>query len=593
MIKSVRSVPRSQLRCRSIRPILSIQKKSHYNSARHSNLKPLPNSDLKINQRTDSEQNTDSSEEKNEKLIPKEINDIEYEPVADENIPMDFLQNISGMRSSRSGGFNMVSFDTQVNPALLSLPPLPKLNSPEFSEAFEKKIELCNYICDFYNPQLDTVAKIDKKKTLEEIFNIVSKVELLYKLQNDQIAQILTMCKNNIIRDLPVLNAHLIFSEDLPPISEPSWPHLNIIYQIMFSIFQQCNRHPVFTNQFILDLLPMMQSPDPVERQVLDRFIIEYLKSREGKLATQNYINSVFFPTLSRLLTTHIESKTPPFIVGPILQIYLHIFQCTRQDKNSTQQVYNQILRLLSDYHLSTFEDQFYSIIDFFSDESSAFASMLARALITHWPKSCAEKEASFVRMMIDVMPKISSRDLAPLVPRIFSLLAECVSSQSLKVAEQSFHIWTSHKIEPIISEHSKKIFFLTYELVLKGAREHWSRSIRINLVTVLQLLQKISPRIINNTVNINNKNISPYKLSDQKMKNTSPIKPKNQQDEIMKFINDEKQVKKKEGVAKWAEIARMAAKRDKRINLGKKLSEITMLFNGTLKTVILTQVKK
>lgn len=588
MMNSVRG-ERTQFPIKSLRPILSSQKKRRFNSARISTLSPIAMQSPTTFKRNNTITIPVLGDLVKEPEDSKEINDIDYEPVADENIPIDFFQNISGMKSSHT--FSLIDFHSNIDPKLLELPPLPKMKSSTFSEVFDQKIELCNYICDFYNPDLDKKAKVEKKNALEEIYNIISKQELVYKFQTDQITQVLTMCKNNIIRNLPVLNYHQIFSEDLPPVSDPSWPHLNLVYQILLYSLQYFDEHPMFTFQFILDLLPMMQSPDPTERQLIDKFIIQYLKCREGK-STKSF-NSILLQELSRLLNNHIESNTPPFIVGPILQIYNHIFQCTRQDANTTSKVYNQILRLLSDYHLSTYEDQFYSIIDFFSDESSAFALMLAKALVLHWPKTCAEKEASFVNMLMDVMPKISSRNLSPLITRIFSILAECVSSSSLKVAEQTFKIWISQRVEPILNEHSKKIVYLSFEKVLLASRNHWSKTVRSNLQTVLQTMQKISPRSFDGLPE-NSKTAtpgSPFQFSRVPKIGLNLLQT--QQNEFMKKLKDMEQAKKKVGVSNWAEIARMAAKRDKKINLGKKLSEITMLFNGTLKPTIKDQLKK
>ena len=217
---------------------------------------------------------------------------------------------------------------------------------------------------------------------------------------------------------------------------------------------------------------------------------------------------------------------------------------------------------------------------------------MLAKALVLHWPKTCAEKETSFVNMMIDVIPKISSRNLAPLITRIFSILADCVASPSLRVAEQAFKIWISHRIEPIINEHAKKIVFLTYEKVLDASKNHWSKTVRSNLQTVLQTMHKISPRTVEDFPdNSKPASGSPYQFASVPKIGLNLLQ--SQQNEIVKRFENIKQSKKKVGVSNWAEIARMAAGRDRKINLGKKLSEITMLFNGTLKPTIKDLMKK
>ncbi|OHS96300.1 hypothetical protein TRFO_37546 [Tritrichomonas foetus] len=524
------------------------QARTRFNSARIATLAPLNPEEkqfgsLPIDAGKGPPSKRNSEGNSGYETMPKQS---QVEPVADEIIPMNYTN--SSLTTSRSGAdVSKLLYDAG--------PPLPPSDSPNFQKILDQKLSICNFICNFYNPDVDVEAKKVKSSILEDIVNCLSATGMITNVDEQDLAKLVKMCQNNIVRRLPILDARTIFSNDIPPIEEPAWPHLNYVYQILRRIFQNFGYLNVFNNDFVISLLPILQSPDSNERSALGGFITTYMK---GKPAC----NTVLLPHLKRNLEEHCVNHSPPFIVGPILNLYLQIFQTGTMSNILLADAFQQTLRVLSDYHLSHFERQLKNLVEFFTDESMSFAAMFVKTLILKWPKSCAEKEASFIRMMTETIPKMSSRELSPLIHRIFSIYAECSCSHATKVAEAALQIWANLQMEPIIQEHGRKIVPLMYGPVSLALKEHWSKPVRESAATALRMMSKISPRAVQDLNTANSSNSG----------NESRFAPTAHDD-----------------LKKWANIARTAARRDHEVNLGKKLADITMLYNGQQKQFMQT----
>ena len=448
-------------------------------------------------------------------------------PVADEEIPMKFSGRGETARTSYDIGKWRV------------IPPLPNIGDKAFSLVLEQKLIICKAEFDYAEACSDLAAKNLKLQALEQVLGALVKMGHASIISEEDLLKIVDMCVSNIVRKLWILDSVKYVGDDLPPVTEPAWEHLSIVYQIIRRIQNGFPGLSCFNVEFVDKLLPMLESPDPNERTNLQGIVIHFLKSQPNKAES-------FLPKLSKLLQD-CDGKAPPFVVAPVLSIMQHIFFAARTVTPAFVKYFRQVIGLLSNVHIAMFEKPLRSMIEFFTDESCGYASITVSALVMHWPRTCIEKEAFFVRLLTDVLPKMCKKDLALIVRRVFSIYAQCSCSQSTKVAEASFQIWTSLHIEPIIQEYAAKVVPLLVIPTTIAMKSHWSKPVRENAASAMKLMMKIAPRIV------------------EKVMETGTYSESTPQDDLKK----------------WAVIARTAARNDLEVNLGKKLAEITVLYNS------------
>ncbi|KAH0787510.1 phosphoprotein phosphatase [Histomonas meleagridis] len=154
-----------------------------------------------------------------------------------------------------------------------------------------------------------------------------------------------------------------------------------------------------------------------------------------------------------------------------------------------------------------------------------------------------SNKETIFIYLTLDLIPKMKVKTLSPFINRIFSIYGHCTSSLSLQVSEAAIKLWTITKFENVIYEFSAQAITFMFEPILNASKEHWSKQIREYAEQVLRIMPRINPRAFRSKCSTNES-------------------------------NDNNELKK------WALIARTASKNDRDINLGNKLSEITVIFS-------------
>ena len=444
----------------------------------------------------------------------------------------EFDDSVSHLRNSQS-----------IMSSLSELQRLPNCDKPNFSSILDKKLEICNILCNF-QMQEDYQQIINmKKKSLEEILEKISNPSNTNYLDDDSVTKIAMMCKHNICRQITKLQSGMVSvwgnEDDLPPICEPSWPHLFYVYQILRRLINSFKNKSIFSMDFVIDLLPIMHSPDQNERTALKAIIAQFYKVRPKNISNDTV------PKLMKLLEEYKSSKQPPFIVVPILELLDNIFQLDIIDTAHIRIYFQCLLSLFSDSQFAYFEKSFLKLVDFFTDENPIFAAMVVRSLISHWPVSCIEKEASFLRVLTDIFPKVGQRDRAALMKRIFSIYAKCTISNASKVAESALNIWTSTQIEHIIQENAKVVIPILIVPVQRVLKEHWNSKVRETASTVYRMISRTFPKLLKSISTANN---------------TNP--------------NDNDEMKN------WVSIARAAAYTDKNLVLSKKLAEMNLIFN-------------
>ena len=144
----------------------------------------------------------------------------------------------------------------------------------------------------------DARAKESKRVQLLELLEYIGKVKNLYN--DTTLAELMHMIAANLFRALPPRSSELPSDED-EPVYEPSWSHLQIVYELFLRFIvnndidvRTLKRH--IHAPFVLHLLELFDSEDHRERDYLKTILHRiYAKFMSLRAFIRKAINHVFF----------------------------------------------------------------------------------------------------------------------------------------------------------------------------------------------------------------------------------------------------------------------------------------------------------
>ena len=421
------------------------------------------------------------------------------------------------------------------------LPELPLVDSPSFPAIFDDKIEACTKICPFADEKAERLS-IDRKTThLTEIHKLfLGSSPQSSRLTDDQFQKIYEMCMHNIVRRLPNLGPLEFVNEDVAPLQEPAWPHLSIVYSILIKVLMEYPEAPFFTLKTATRLLRATSSGDSRERAQLSTFLAKFL------LLRQEFLYQMI-DKFSTLVEAYAEGLYSPFAITTILNAYLEIVNdASDVSPQFTKFFRSSIIPLLSDKYFSFFEQTLVRLIDFFIEDDQRNAHYVVQMILKKWPYTSLNKQTTFLNILMRCLPKMTSRELHPIIPKVLSLLANSSDSECMKVAETAFSMWTTIGFEKIINDNFKLILKVFTPHIINARHNHWSPVVRSNANFAISVLMKRDPKFMQNF----SQNQQSFDPGNEELKN-------------------------------WVIIARTASRCDDSLNLSKKLNEISSTYSA------------
>ena len=462
-------------------------------------------------------------------------NSIVSSPTSDINIPgseMDYDQSDTGF-------------------VIESIPDLPEVFSSKFRPIFVRKVKLCRQRCNFNKfhniqnnnnnnvsfefqsinsapsklgtpskrstssqPALKTFTASQKNiltkdeaaincKTaaLTDILQIFSgSTPPTTSMDDDLIFMLVDMLRVNIIRKLPSIEKRNLFFDDLPPLSDPAWPHLSIVYQILNRLVLCIPCSDYFGLDFLKSFIPIFDTADPNERaQIIQIF--------------NNVLNNNFklaMPILcefEKVLMDYINSENMvPFRVSTILPIIHQILDTSPMQTPLYNRVFvNSIIPLLTDRYMMTFNHQLHKIIFYFIDDNSNLAKRVVEQIVKKWPCNQSAKQIFYINLLNESLSKMSYREIQKSIRPAFLLIRNGIMSLHEKVALSALSVYSKIEMDRIIADNAKVILPIIIPSLIKAVSSHWSQQVRQSAKLTLNILSKYDKKLTNEYLAHNN----------------------------------------------------------------------------------------
>lgn len=343
-----------------------------------------------------------------------------------------------------------------------------------FHNELMKLINTSNTKCNLTDKSKDNNDKSTKKKiALTTLLALIASDTATIKLFNqEELDAYIQMVKNNIYRPIKYVNPKVLFYDELPDLSDPQWPHIELAYLILERIIHCLPNASYFNYDFIHSLYPMLGSPDINERNEIIHVFKEFIFKHNDLCEKINH-------DLSQIFLMHSETQEKPFEVWTSLQIFLVICKLSVDHNKYDNLIEQSILPLTKDKFSFYFDSYLTDVLSFYAEGSSSNAKKAIEQILRFWPKTNIPKMNLYTKFLAQNLSKLSQDDLKCMITPVFKVFSKECNSNNTQLAESSLSIISNPELAKIIEDNSDEIHQIMIPSIMNAVTEHWWPGIR------------------------------------------------------------------------------------------------------------------
>ncbi|XP_054381631.1 serine/threonine-protein phosphatase 2A 56 kDa regulatory subunit beta isoform isoform X2 [Pongo abelii] len=360
------------------------------------------------------------------------------------------LRRARPRRSHSSSQFRYQSNQQELTP----LPLLKDVPASELHELLSRKLAQCGVMFDFLDCVADLKGKEVKRAALNELVECVGSTRgvLIEPVYPD----IIRMISVNIFRTLPPSENPEFDPEEDEPNLEPSWPHLQLVYEFFLRFLESPDFQPSVAKRyvdqkFVLMLLELFDSEDPREREYLKTILHRvYGKFLGLRAYIRKQCNHIFLRFIYEF--EHFNG------VAELLEILGSIINGFALPLKTEHKQF--LVRVLIPLHsvksLSVFHAQLAYCVVQFLEKDATLTEHVIRGLLKYWPKTCTQKE----------------------------------------VAERALYFWNNEYILSLIEDNCHTVLPAVFGTLYQVSKEHWNQTIVSLIYNVLKTFMEMNGKL-------------------------------------------------------------------------------------------------
>ncbi|XP_031119271.1 serine/threonine protein phosphatase 2A 57 kDa regulatory subunit B' beta isoform-like [Ipomoea triloba] len=380
------------------------------------------------------------------------------------------------------------------SPAPVTIETLPRFRDVPASEQqnlFLRKLQICCFQFDFKDMLKMMREKDIKRQTLVELIELIQSGS--GKICESNQEELIKMISINIFRCLPsalheTTGSENADAEEDEPYLEPSWPHLQLVYELLLRYVVSSETDAKVAKRFIdhtflLKLLDLFDSEDPRER--------EYLKTILHRIYGKFMVHRPFIrKAIGNIFYRFIYESDRHSGIGEILEILGSIINGFALPMKEEHKLF--LVRALVPLHkaksVATYHQQLSYCIVQFVDKDYKLADVVIRGLLKYWPVTNCQKEVLFLGEIEEVLDATQASEFQRCMVPLFKQIASCLSSLHFQVAERALFLWNNEHIVSLISQNRNVILPIVFEALEKNIRDHWNTSVNGLTVNVRKM---------------------------------------------------------------------------------------------------------
>ncbi|XP_071736732.1 serine/threonine protein phosphatase 2A 59 kDa regulatory subunit B' zeta isoform-like [Rutidosis leptorrhynchoides] len=363
------------------------------------------------------------------------------------------------------------------------LPSFRDVPTSEKHNLFIKKLNMCCVVFDFSDPSKNLKEKDIKRQTLLELVDYITSVPS--KFNEVTMQEITKMISSNIFRSLPSCNhdynklPDVFDPEDDEPNMEPSWPHLQIVYEFLLRFVAAPETDTKLAKRyidhsFVLRLLDLFDSQDQRER--------EYLKTILHRIYGKFMVHRPFIrKAINHIFYTFIFETEKHNGIAELLEILGSIINGFALPLKEEHKLF--LTRALIPLHkpkcLSMYHQQLSYCVTQFVEKDFKLADTVIRGLLKYWPITNSSKEVLYLSELEEVLESTQVAEFQRCMVPLFRQIARCLNSSHFQVAERALFFWNNDHIRNLIIQNRKVILPIIFPPLEKNTRGHWNQAVQ------------------------------------------------------------------------------------------------------------------
>lgn len=406
-------------------------------------------------------------------------------------------------------GVKYAGSGSRPSPGAWEKPPMPILNEQNFTlyysaplpsfrdvpqsekqNLFVQKLYLCAFPFDFSDPTSHVREKEMKRQTLLELVDYANTGT--GKFTEPVSEDIVFMIGSNLFRSFPPIRSHEaenFDAEEEEPSLEPSWPHLQIVYEFLLRYVVSNDSDAkvakkYIDQQFVLKLLELFDSEDPRERDYLKTILHRiYGKFMVHRPFIRKAINNVFYRFVFE--TEHHNG------VAELLEILGSIINGFALPLKEEHKMFLQ--RALMPLHkpkcVAMYHQQLAYCVTQFVEKDGKLADPVLKALLKYWPVTNSQKEVLFLGELEEILELTQAPEFLKVMIPLCRQVSRCLNSQHFQVAERSLFLWNNEYVVSLVLQQRHQLLPIILPALEENAN-HWNPAVQGMSMSVRKMLQ-------------------------------------------------------------------------------------------------------
>ncbi|GFQ00895.1 serine/threonine protein phosphatase 2a 57 kDa regulatory subunit b' beta isoform [Phtheirospermum japonicum] len=361
----------------------------------------------------------------------------------------------------------------------------------ERQSLFLRKLKVCCFQFDFSDTMQMIREKEIKREALVELVDFIQSGS--GKITEPNQEEMIYMVSLNIFRSFPPAShenpgLEHMEPEEEDPYLEPSWPHLQLVYELLLRYVVSSDTDTKIAKRyidhsFVLKLLDLFDSEDPREREYLKTILHRiYGKFMVHRPFIRKEINNIFY--------RFIYETGRHNGIGELLEILGSIINGFALPMKEEHKVF--LVRALIPLHkpklLAIYHQQLSYCVTQFVEKDYKLADTVIMGLLKCWPVINSQKEVLFLGELEEVMEATQAVEFRVCVVPLFKQIVRSLNSSHFQVAERALLLWNNEHIVGLISQNRNVILPIIFEALEKNIESHWNHTVHDLTVNVRRM---------------------------------------------------------------------------------------------------------
>ncbi|PON41092.1 Protein phosphatase [Parasponia andersonii] len=416
--------------------------------------------------------------------------------------PGNVTVNHASRATVNSAESQAVTLSLPLNPGgvIEILPFLRDVAVSERPALFLRKLKVCWVQCDFSDTLKGVREKEIKRQTLLELVDFIQSGSC--KLNEAMQEELIRMVSVNVFRCLPPTAYENTGSEaaadpdDEELYLEPSWPHLQIVYEILLRYLVSSETDTKVAKRyidhvFVLKLLDLFDSEDPREREYLKTILHRvYGKFMVHRPFIRKAINNIFYRFIFET-ERHCGIAELLEILGSII----NGFALPMKEEHKLF-LSRALIPLHKPKSIAVYHQPLSYCITQFVEKDYKLADTVIRGLLKYWPVTNCQKEVLFLGELEEVLEATQAAEFQRCMIPLFRQIGRCLNSPHFQVAERALYFWNNEHIVSLIAQNRNAILPLIFEALEKNIQGHWNQAVNGLTGNVQRMFQEMDAEL-------------------------------------------------------------------------------------------------